>query len=96
MDMKLIGKEIKNRRLQLNLRMDDLAKIVHSNRSTLWSIENGTAKLSVPGLEPGLNNITIYYSGDNDYQEKTVTSVIPVARLSSSTEVFVEDKEKQD
>ena len=54
-------------------------------------IENGTAKLSVPGLEPGLNNITIYYSGDNDYQEKTVTSVIPVARLSSVTEVFVED-----
>ena len=54
-------------------------------------IENGTAKLSVPGLEPGLNNITIYYSGDNDYQEKTVTSVIPVARLSSGTEVFVED-----
>ena len=47
MDMKLIGKEIKNRRLQLNLRMDDLAKIVHSNRSTLWSIENGTANCSI-------------------------------------------------
>ena len=54
-------------------------------------IENGTAKLSVPNLEPGLNNITVYYSGDDEYQEKTVTSVIPVARLSSSTEVFVED-----
>lgn len=47
MDMRLLGKEIKDRRLQLNLRMDDLAKIVHSNRSTLWAIENGTANCSV-------------------------------------------------
>ena len=54
-------------------------------------IENGTAKLSVPNLEPGLNNITIHYSGDEEYQEKTITDVIAVARMSSDCEIFVED-----
>ena len=37
-----IGRKIKNKRLELNLRMDDVAKRVGITRSTLWSVENGS------------------------------------------------------
>lgn len=45
-----IGEKIKRRRLQLNLRMDDLAKEVGITRSTLWSVENGKGNYSVNTL----------------------------------------------
>ena len=43
-----IGKNIKNRRLSLNLRMDDVAKEAGITRSTLSAIENGSGN---PSLE---------------------------------------------
>ncbi|MCR4879792.1 MAG: DUF3791 domain-containing protein [Bacilli bacterium] len=45
-----IGERIKNRRLQLNLRMDDVAKEVGITRSTLWSIENGSGNYTIDVL----------------------------------------------
>ena len=45
-----IGERIKNKRLQLNLRMDDVAKEVGVTRSTLWSIENGNGNYTIDVL----------------------------------------------
>ena len=50
-----IGKKLKNRRLQLNLRMDDVAKEVGITRSTLWAIENGNGNYSIDTLLRLLN-----------------------------------------
>ena len=45
-----IGQRLKNRRLALNLRMDDLAKQAGITRSTLWSIEKGSGNYSIDAL----------------------------------------------
>jgi len=50
-----IGEKIKNKRLELNLRMDDVAKEVNITRSTLWSIENGHGNYSIDTLLRLLN-----------------------------------------
>ena len=42
-----IGEQIKERRLELNLRMDDVAKRANTSRATLSSIENGKANYSI-------------------------------------------------
>ena len=54
-------------------------------------LENSTATIPIAGLEPGNHDISVYYSGDNEYQNATVGSVISVARLSSITVVNVSD-----
>lgn len=60
-----LGKTIKERRLSLNLRMEDVAKKAETTRATLWAIEKGTSNCSVKtlfkvmevlGLEMTLNN----------------------------------------
>ena len=45
-----IGKKLKNKRLQLNLRMDDVAKEIGITRATLWSIENGNGNYTIDTL----------------------------------------------
>ena len=45
-----IGKKLKNKRLELNLRMDDVAKEVGITRSTLWAIENGNGNYTIDTL----------------------------------------------
>ena len=45
-----IGEAIKNKRLELNLRMDDLANNIGITRSTLSSIENGGGNYSIDTL----------------------------------------------
>lgn len=61
-----IGKRIKNKRLKLNLRMDDIAKKVGITRSTLWSIENGHGNYCVDTLLKilGFLNMSIEVSGE--------------------------------
>ena len=49
-DLFRIGKTIRDRRLELNLRMDDVAKRANTTRATLWAIEKGTANCSVKTL----------------------------------------------
>ena len=46
----VIGETIKNKRLSLNLRMDDVAREVGITRSTLFSIESGTGNYSIDSL----------------------------------------------
>ena len=63
-----IGEKIKNKRLQLNLRMDDVAKKVGITRPTLWSIENGNGNYTIDALLKLLNFLNM--SIDIDSQEK--------------------------
>lgn len=53
----LIGKIIKNKRLELNLRMDDLAKEVGITRSTLSAIENGNGNYTIDALLNTMNHL---------------------------------------
>ena len=46
-DKREIGKKIKNKRLQLNLRGEDVAKAVGISRSTLIAIERGDANYTI-------------------------------------------------
>lgn len=51
MESKLqIGEKLKSKRLQLNLRMDDVAKEIGITRSTLWAIESGNGNYSIDAL----------------------------------------------
>ena len=50
MNSKAIGKAIKDKRLSLNMRMDDLAKEANITRQTLSSIENGLDNYSFSSL----------------------------------------------
>lgn len=54
-----IGKRIKSKRLQLDIRMDDLAKEAGITRSTLWSIENGRGNYSIDTLLKLLNYLDL-------------------------------------
>ena len=45
-----IGQKLKNKRLEFNLRMDDVAKEVGVTRSTLWAIENGSGNYTIDTL----------------------------------------------
>ena len=51
METKLeLGRRIRNKRLELNLRVNDVAKEVGIARATLWSIENGKGNYSIDNL----------------------------------------------
>lgn len=65
-----IGKKIKNKRLILNLRMDDVAKQVGITRSTLWSIENGKGHYTIDTLLKLLSVLNMSISLDKQ-EEKT-------------------------
>ena len=65
-----IGKKIKNKRLILNLRMDDVAKQVGITRSTLWSIENGKGNYTIDTLLKLLSVLNMSISLDKE-EEKT-------------------------
>lgn len=63
-----IGKKLKARRLQLNLRMNDVANKVGITRSTLWSIENGNGNYTIDTLLKLLSFLDM--SVDINYQEQ--------------------------
>ena len=65
-----IGKKIKNKRLTLNLRMDDVAKQVGITRSTLWSIENGNGHYTIDTLIKLLSVLNMSLSISLDKQEE--------------------------
>lgn len=68
-----IGKRIKNKRLELNLRMDDVAKELDITRSTLWSIEDGKGNYSIDTLLKLLSflNISIDFKTEETKTERT-------------------------
>lgn len=59
-----IGKKIKSKRLQLNLKMDDVAKKAGITRSTLWSIENGNGNYTIDTLFKLLSLLNVSISFD--------------------------------
>ena len=65
-----IGEKIKSKRLQLNLRMDDVAKEVGITRSTLWAIENGNGNYTIDTLLKLLSFLNM--SIDIDAQEQGI------------------------
>ena len=44
-------------------------------------LENSTATIPIAGLEPGNHDISVYYSGDNEYQNATVGSACHLLQL---------------
>ena len=65
-----IGKIIKNKRLQLNLRMDDVAREIGTTRATLCSIENGKGNYSIDVLLKILNYLNISINFETQDQAK--------------------------
>lgn len=63
-----IGEKLKSKRLQLNLRMDDVAKKVGITRSTLWSIENGNGNYTIDTLLKLLNLLNMSIDIDKEEQ----------------------------
>jgi len=57
-------------------------------------IENGTAKLNIIDLEPGVNTLTVEYSGDINYDESSTTVNVTVGRKASTIEVSADDINK--
>ena len=64
-DLKLLGNKIKEKRLALNMRMDDLAKKARITRSTLWAIEKGRGNYSINTLLSLLNILGLSINIDN-------------------------------
>ena len=64
-----IGKIIKSKRLQKNLRMDDVAREVCITRATLCSIENGKGNYSIDVLLKILNYLNISINFETQEQE---------------------------
>ena len=64
-EMLIIGNKIKNKRLLLNMRMDDLANKVGVTRATISSIENGKSNCSVMTLLKIMNTLDLSFSIDN-------------------------------
>ena len=69
-DAVFLGRKIKEKRLALNLRMDDVAKKANITRPTLWAIEKGTGNYSVSSLFKVMNilglSVTIDSNGSID------------------------------
>ena len=67
-----IGETIKNRRLQLNLRMDDVANEVGISRQTLSFIENGSGNYTIDNLLNLLSflNLSINVEGQEQEERK--------------------------
>ena len=77
MDKIEIGTIIKKKRLQLNLRMDDVAREIDISRASLCCIENGSGNYSIDILLNLLNylNISIGFETINQETRKRATRV---------------------
>ena len=78
-DLSLLGNVIKEKRLALNLRMDDVAKRANITRATLWSIEKGSGNCSMNNLVKVMNVLGLSLSIDgmkNEYLNRNRASRI--------------------
>ena len=60
----------------------------------LANVDNGTAKFSIPNLEPGVVNLEIAYSGDDNYYANTTNANITVNPKSTTIDVIAGDINK--
>ena len=65
-EISLLGKTIKDKRLSLNMRMDDVANKAGITRATLWSIEKGGGNCSISTLLRILDILDLSFSIKND------------------------------
>lgn len=65
-EISLLGKTIKDKRLSLNLRMDDVANKAGITRATLWSIEKGAGNCSISTFLRILDILDLSFSIKND------------------------------
>ena len=65
-EIALLGKTIKDKRLSLNMRMDDVANKAGITRATLWSIEKGAGNCSISTLLRILDILDLSFSIKND------------------------------
>lgn len=70
-----LGNAIKEKRLALNIRMDDLARKADITRATLWSIEKGTSNCSIRTVFKlmdalGLNFNLVNQQSDNNVRNR--------------------------
>ena len=77
-----IGTTIKNRRLELNLRMEDVAKKANITRSTLWIIEKGSGNYSFQSLLSVLNVLGLSLSIDGF--KETSLPTLRASRLNTA------------
>ena len=66
-----LGKNIKNKRLSLNMRMDDVAKQANITRATLWSIEKGEGKCSIASLFNVMSVLGLSFDVKSGVDKKT-------------------------
>ena len=65
-EISLLGKTIKDKRLSLKLRMDDVANKAGITRATLWSIEKGAGNCSISTFLRILDILDLSFSIKND------------------------------
>ena len=61
-NLKSLGEIIRDKRLSMNLRMDDVAKKANITRATLWSIEKGNGNYSISTLLSVMNILGLSFS----------------------------------
>ena len=64
-DVMNIGTQIKEKRLALNLRMNEVAEKASITRSTLWSMEKGDGNYSISSLLKVLNVLNLSIAVNN-------------------------------
>ena len=68
--------------------------ITIGDNTYLANINNGTAKFSIPNLEPGVINLEIEYSGDDNYYANITNANITVNPKSTTIDVIAGDINK--
>ena len=92
----VLGEVIRNKRLSLNMRMDDVAKQANITRATLGSIEKGLGKCSVSSLLNVMNvlglslNIEDSSARDNYRNRATRVNTIQDKKINSFIIMCVE------
>lgn len=62
-----------------------------NNTKYIASIENGVAKVIIPGLSSGNYNVFVIFQGNEKYNPSNATDVFNVAKLDSITTINVDD-----
>ena len=67
----LLGKTIREKRLSMNLRMEDVAKRANITRATLSAMEKGTGNCSALSIVKVLSVLGLSINIDNDLKKQT-------------------------
>lgn len=63
--------------------------ITVGNQTFNATVINGTAVITLENVTPGVNNITVFYSGDGNYTNITVNDTVTIPRFDSPIDAFV-------